>query len=56
MALRIVEVRWAIMLQNHQQDVDAARLLHMPSDSLDMNLVYGELEKKRKLEIVRAQG
>ena len=29
---------------------------HMPSDSLGMNLMYGELEKKGKLEIVRGSG
>jgi len=29
---------------------------HMPSDSLGMNLMYGELENKGELEIVRFSG
>ena len=29
---------------------------HMPSDSLGMNLMYGELEKEGKLEIIRFSG
>ncbi len=52
-AMHVAEKHIELARKHHINVVVAG---HMPSDSLGMNLMYGELEKAGKLEIVRGSG